>query len=238
MQTEIASVKKISRLAGILYFFWTLTGLYGLMYLPEKTVVKNDVAATGEKILANEFLFRTGIMNDLLSSVLWIFLALVLYRLFEEVNMRHARLLVAMVFVQIPVVFVMGGFNVATLMILKGDILKSFELSQRQDLAFLLLKIGDYGNLVLEMYWGLWLFPLAILIIRSGFLPRFLGIWLLVTGVTYVVLSVVGILFPGYYAVLFKYAFPAMLGELVFMLWLLIIGAKEPVVIQERAARV
>ncbi len=230
MEIEIHSRKKTARLAGVLYFFWTLTGLYGLMYLPAKTIVKDNVAATAEKILANEFLFRTGILNDLASSVLWIFMVLVLYRLFESVNSRQARLLVIMVMVQIPVAFVMGGFNVATVMILKGDILKSFELSQRQDLAMLFLKIGDYGNLALELYWGLWLFPLAILTYSSRFLPRFLGVWLIITGVTYVVLSVTGILFPEYYGVLFKYAFPAMLGELVFMLWLLIVGSKEPVV--------
>jgi Domain of unknown function (DUF4386) len=227
METEITSRKNTARLAGLLYFFWTLTGLYGLMYLPSQTVVKGDVVATGNKILANEFLFRTGIMNDLISSVLWVFMVLVLYRLFKQVNERQAKLLVTMVIVQVPVVFIMGAFNVATLMILKGEILKTFELSQRQDLAMLFLKIGDYGNLTLEMYWGMWLLPLAILIYKSGFLPRFLGVWLIITGITYVVLSITGILFPDYYATLFKFSIPAMLGELAFMLWLLIMGAKN-----------
>lgn len=233
MENEIASLKKTARLAGLLYFFWTLTGLYGLMYLPSQTIVKGDAVATANKILANEFLFRTGIINDLISSILWVFMVLVLYRLFKQVNERQAKLLVALVIVQIPVVFIMGAFNIATLMIVKGEILKTFELNQRQDLAMLFLKIGDYGNLTLEMYWGLWLFPLAILIYQSRFLPRFLGVWLIITGITYVVLSFTGLLFPEYYATLFKFSFPAMLGELAFMLWLLIMGAKEHVVNDE-----
>ena len=144
MENEITSRKRTARLAGLLYFFWTLTGLYGLMYLPSQTIVKGDAVATADKILANEFLFRTGIVNDLISSILWIFMVFVLYRLFKPVNERQAKILVAMVIVQIPVMFIMGAFNIATLMILKGEILKTFELSQRQDLALLFLKIGDY----------------------------------------------------------------------------------------------
>ena len=233
MENEMASRKNTARVAGLLYFFWGLTHLYALMYLPSQTIVKDNVVATANKILANEFLFRTGIINDLISSILWVFMVLVLYRLFKQVNERQAKLLVAMVMVQIPVTFIMGAFNIATLMILKGEILKTFELSQRQDLASLFLKIGDYGNLTLEMYWGVWLFPLAILIYKSRFLPRFLAVWLLITGITYVVLSVTGLLFPEYYATLFKFALPAMLGELAFMLWLLIMGAKEHVVNDE-----
>ena len=226
MENEITSRKKTARFAGLLYFFWTLTGLYGLMYLPSQTVVRGDAVATANKILANEFLFRTGIINDLISSILWVFMVLLLYRLFKQVNERQAKLLVVLVMVQIPVGFIMGAFNIATLKILKGEILKTFELSQRQDLAMLFLKIGDYGNLTLEMYWGLWLFPLAILIYKSSFLPRFLGVWLIITGIAYVVLSITGLLFPEYYDTLFKISFPAMLGELAFMLWLLIMGAK------------
>ena len=101
MENEIASRKNTARLAGLLYFFWTLTGLYGLMYLPSQTIVKGDAVATANKILANEFLFRTGIINDLISSILWIFMVLVFYRLFKSVNERQAKLLVAMVIVQI-----------------------------------------------------------------------------------------------------------------------------------------
>ncbi len=226
MEDQIPSLKKTGRLAGLLSFFWTLTGIYGLMYLPSQTIVRGDAVATANKILANEFLFRTGIINDLMGSVIWVFMVLVLYRLFKHVNERHAKLLVALVLVQIPVVFIMGAFNMATLMMVKGEILKTFELNQRQDLAMLFLKISDYGNLTLEAYWGLWLFPLAILTYKSRFLPRFLGIWLTITGFAYVVLSITGLLFPEYYNTLFKISFPAMLGELAFTLWLLIIGVK------------
>jgi hypothetical protein len=112
-------------------------------------------------------------------------------------------------------------------MIFKCEILKTFELAQRQDLGMLFLKIGDYGVLTLEMFWGLWLFPLAILVYRSRFLPRFLGAWLAVTGIFYVVLSLTSILLPQYkYMILHSpFALPAEIGEMAFMLWILIRGA-------------
>ena len=235
METETTTLKKTARLAGLLYFFWILTGLYGLLYLPSQTIVKGNAVATAEKILANEFLFRTGIVNDLISSVLWIFMVLVFYRLFKSVNEGQAKLLVAMVIVQIPVTFIMGAFSMATLMILKGEILTTFELDQRRDLAMLFIKIGDYGILTMEMYWGVWLFPLAILTYRSRFLPRFLGVWLIITGCFYVIFSFIGLLLPQYYDMVLNspFALPAEVGELAFMLWLLIMGAKKRVVKEE-----
>ena len=122
----------------------------------------------------------------------------------------------------------MDAFNITSLMILKGEILKTFELTQRQDLAMLFLKISDYGVLTLEMFWGLWLFPLAILVYRSRFLPRFLGVWLIINGFFYLVLSFTSLLLPQYKDMVSNsvFAFPAEIGEVAFMLWLLIKGVK------------
>jgi hypothetical protein len=232
METNSSSPKRTARLAGLLYFIWIITGLYGLLYVPSKIMVKGDTVATANNILAHEFLFRTTVVNDLISSIIWVFMVLIFYRMFRQVNDRQAKLLVAFVFVQIPVVFIMEAFSLTSLMILKGEILQTFELAQRQDVAMLFLKINDYGSLTLEMFWGLWLFPLAILIYRSRFLPRFLGVWLFVTGIFYVVLSFVSIMLPQYKDAVFTspFAFPAEVGEVAIMLWLLIIGAKEPTV--------
>jgi hypothetical protein len=227
MEMNSGSLKKTARFAGLLYLIWIITGLFGQFYVPAQIKMKGDAAATARNILSHEFLFRAGIVNDLVSCALWVFLALVLYRLFKHVNERQARLLVALVVVQVPAAFFMGAGNIASLMIFKGDMLKTFELAQRQDLAVLFLKIGDYGVLALEMFWGLWLFPLAILVYRSRFLPRFLGAWLAITGIFYVVLSVTSILLPQYKDMILgsPFALPAEIGEMAFMLWILIRGA-------------
>jgi hypothetical protein len=83
--------------------------------------------------------------------------------------------------------------------------------------------------LTLETFWGLWLFPLAILVYRSRFLPRFLGVWLIITGIFYVVLGITSIMLPQYKDMVFKspFALPAEVGEVALMLWLLIMGAKD-----------
>jgi hypothetical protein len=76
-----------------------------------------------------------------------------------------------------------------------------------------------------EILWGLWLFPLAILVYRSGFLPRFLGAWLIINGFAYLTMSFTGLLLPQYEDMVSNIAFPALLGEMAIMLWLLIKGA-------------
>ena len=232
MEMNSSSLKNTARLAGLLYLVWIITGIYGLFYVPSQINMRGDAVTTAQNILSNEFLFRTSIINDLISCTIWVFMVLVLYRLFKHVNERQAKLLVALVIVQIPTVFFMGAFNITSLMIFKGEILKTFELTQRQDLAMLFLKINDYGVLTLETFWGLWLFPLAILVYRSRFLPRFLGVWLIITGFFYLVLSFTSLLLPQYKDMVSNsvFAFPAEIGEVAFMLWLLIKGAKEQTV--------
>lgn len=198
--------------------------------------MRGDAVTAAQNILSNEFLFRTGIINGLISSTIWVFMVLVFYRLFKSVNERQAKLLVALVIVQIPAGFIVEAFNITSLMILKGEILKTFELSQRQELAMLFLKINDYVVSTLVLFWGLWLFPLGILVYRSRFLPRFLGVWLIINGFALLVLSFTGLLLPQYKDMVFKIAFPAMLGEAAFMLWLLIMGAKPKPLVDTASA--
>jgi hypothetical protein len=91
----------------------------------------------------------------------------------------------------------------------------------------LFLRLHQHEVLAAEILWGLWLFPLAILVLRSGFLPRFLGIWLIVNGFAYLATSLVGLLLPHYEAMVSTVTFPALLGEVATMLWLLLRGAHE-----------
>ena len=78
-----------------------------------------------------------------------------------------------------------------------------------------------------EIFWGLWLFPLAILVYRSRFLPRFLGVWLVLNGLAYLAMSFTGLLLPQYAETVGRLTVPALFGELALMLWLVIRGAEE-----------
>ena len=133
--------------------------------------------------------------------------------------------MVALVLVQIPTVFFMEALNITSLMIFKGEILKTFELSQRQDAAMLFLKINDYGTIVLETFWGLWLFPFGYLVYRSGFIPRIFGISV-IAGIAYMIDSTIAILFPSYLFMKQPTLLLVAIGEISITLWLLIKGIK------------
>ena len=198
MEMNSGLLKNIARIAGVLYLFLIITGVFGVMYIPSQIIVPGDPISTAKNIISNELLFRIGVLNDIISNTIFLFLVLVLYRLLKSVNEYQAKIMFALVIVQIPFVFIMEAFNITSLMILKGDILKTFELNQRQDLAMLFTEINNYGTLSLEMFWGLWLLPFGLLVYKSEFIPRIFGILLLAGGFAYIIDSTIGILFPGY----------------------------------------
>ncbi len=226
MKNQTYSLKNTARLAGLLYLIWIISALYSLFYVPSQINMKEDPAVVAQNILSNELLFRTSIVMDLINGTIWIFMILIFFQLFKSINRNQAILMFAFVIVQIPVAIVLDIFNITSLMILKGEVLKTLELNQRQDIATFFLKISDYGVMALILYWGLWLLPLGILVYRSQFIPRFLGAWLLINGIAYLVMCIMGLLQPQYKNIIFKITIPAMVGEFAFMLWLLIKGVK------------
>lgn len=228
MENKVYSLKKTARLAGLLYLILVITGVFSIMYVSSQIIVLGDTVTTAKNILAKEFLFRAGIISDLISNTIFVLLVLVLYRMFKQVNEHQAKLMVALVVVQIPALFIMESLNITSLMIFKGEILQTFELNQRQDLAMLFLKINDYGTLTLEMFWGLWLLPFGILVYKSGFIPRIFGILILIAGIAYMQASFTSILFPSYSAFMSQ---PTLIlvaiGEISITLWLLIKGVNK-----------
>jgi hypothetical protein len=214
-------------LAGFLYLLLTVAGIFTLIVVPGRTIVPGDAAATAARILGSESLYRTGIAVAILNSVLFLLLAAALYRLLVEVHASLAKLMVMLVLVQVPLAIGDAMNQLAALLLLKGEpYLAVFDAAQRNSLAMLFLRINGQGTIASELFWGLWLVPLAILVYRSGFLPRFLGIYLAINAFAYVVVYAVGVLWPQHLALANRYSFPALLGELVFTLWLLVMGAK------------
>ncbi len=221
--------KKQARIAGLLYL--TLLGApLRLIYIPSHLIVSGNAAATANNIAAHETLFRFGIVADLFTGVMAIFLTLALYRLFKEVNQGLAVVMVILGALMVtPIYFVNTLNDAAALLLVRGaDFLSVFDKSQLDALAYLFLRLHHHGVVANQIFWGLWLFPFGLLVYKSRFLPRILGVWLIINGFAYVVISFTGLLAPRYEAMVFNSAFPALLGELATMLWLLIRGAKVP----------
>ena len=190
-------------------------------------MVSGDVVATANNILANEFLFRSGIVGNLLGQLIFVLLVLVLHRLLKQVNENQANLMVALVMVGVPIAFIVELFKITSLMILKGGILASTEPGQMYDLVAILLKLGSYGTQMVQFYWGLWLIPFGYLVYRSGFIPRVLGVLLILNGIAYIMLCFTFLLYPDYQTIVVNIARPfLLLGEIPILLWLLIIGVK------------
>jgi len=126
-----------------------------------------------------------------------------------------------------PIYFMNSLNDAAALILARGaDFLSAFDPPQRTALAMLFVRLHHFGVVVNEVFWGLWLFPLGILTYRSRFLPRFIGVWLVINGFAYLAMSFAGVMLPQYENTLGNVIFPAQLGELVFMLWLIIRGVK------------
>ncbi len=225
----MSTTSRNARVAGLLYLSLILIGPLSLIYIPGKLIVAGDAAATAHNIAAHEMLFRLGIASDLVGGTLLILLGLALYRLFQHVNRFHAVLVVLLGGVMPAAIFFFNVLNdLAALTLVRGAAyLSAFDPPQRNALAMLFLGMHDQEITAAELLWGLWLFPLAILIYRSRFLPRFLAFWLAFGGIAYVALSFTGLLFPSYEHLVYRLGAPARLGELVTMLWLVVMGAKE-----------
>ena len=221
--------KKAARVAGAVYLSLVLTAPFSLLYVPGKLIVRGNAVATASNILTHEMLFRLCIVSELLSSVIFICLGLALYRLLSGVNKTWAGAMVALVLVSAAVGFLNVLNYVAALTLIHGtEFLAAFETPQRYALGMLFLRLHGQGEMMNEIFWGLWLFPFGLLVFRSGFLPRFLGVWLMLACFVWVALSLTALLFPPYYEAAFKMAQPVLFAELAIMLWLLIKGAKVP----------
>jgi uncharacterized protein DUF4386 len=222
-------INKAARIAGAVYLSMVITAPFSLIYVPGKLIVRGNAAATAENILGHETMFRLSILGDLVGQVIFICLAIALYRLLSGVNKTWAGLMVAFVLVSAAVGFLDTLNNIAALVLFRGgEFLTVFDKAQRDALGMLFIRLHSQGILIDEIFWGLWLFPFGLLVFRSGFLPRFLGVWLMINCFGYVALSATALFFPDYYEAAFRYSQPVLFGELAIMLWLLIKGAKMP----------
>jgi hypothetical protein len=225
----MSSTKNPGRFAGLLYVLMSIVGFFAMAYVPSKLIVHGNAAATANNISASETLFRLGIAGELIGQAGFIFVALALYDLLNGVSRRHASLMVTLIVVSIPIAFLNELNSIAALVLVRGaDFLSVFEKPQRDALAMLFLNLHGHGFGVAEIFWGLWLFPLGLLVYRSRFLPRFLGVWLVFAGFAWVILSLTGLLLPQYQDKVDTYSQPALFGEIALMLWLVIKGAKPP----------
>ena len=215
------------RVAGFLYLLHGFS-VFRPIYIAGNLIVREDPIATARNIAAHESLFRVGMVTDLLAGISCLVVAFALYRLLGCVDRQLAVLMVILGGLMPCVLDFLNVLNdIAALLLSRGDhFLSAFGKPQQAALAMLFFRIHDHGFLINEIFAGLWLFPFGVLVFRSAFLPRILGIGLILNGFAYLVISFTGLLEPNYVDRVSKIVSPALAGEGALMLWLMIKGAR------------
>ena len=223
---DISSLKKQSRIAAALYFLNGLPAPFALLYVPSTLIVRGNAAATANNVRDSETLLRLGMAGELFSATLVIFAVLAFYTLFKAVSAKHARAMLVLMLIATPISYLNVLNDLAAITFASGpEFLSSFAQPQRDALVLFFLRLHNQGLALAQIFWGLWLFPFGIAVIRSGFIPRFVGIAVMIAGFGYVISSSVSLFLPASAQGIGQLAQILGVGELAFF-WLLIWGAK------------
>jgi hypothetical protein len=191
------STRSLARRAGLLYVLASSAAPFSYLYVPDALIVKGDALATAERVRASEALLRAAIVGELYGATLLLFAALAFYRLFKEVDRPTSALLAAMMLVSVPISYVNALCHIAPLVLLKSPAIAAvLDPGQVAAQVTLFLRLHSHGLVVNQIFWGLWLFPIGVLAMRSGFFPRWLAYPLFFAGAGYVLNSLGSLILP------------------------------------------
>ena len=219
------ATKRLARLAGVVYVALGVVTAFGFYHAP---LVQGDLSAIGRMLIKSDLRFRIGIVADVLATALSVPLALLLYELFRPVQRVLAALMALLLLIAAPISFVVALNYVASQWLLSGAFVAAgISDAQRETLGMLFLGLHRHGVLAVEIFWGLWLLPFGLLVIRSRYLPRVLGVLLIIGGVAYVVHSITSLLLGGQRIPLYEAItmLARAAAEFPTMLWLIFKGA-------------
>jgi len=221
--------KKTARMAGLLYLIYIVVSIFANVLGRSKLIILGDAATTARNIIASALQFRIGFVLDLVSAVLFLLTAWALYVLLKPVNKNLALLFLLLNLGGVAVHCFSDLFLIASQVILSGaEYLKAFQADQLQALAMLSLDIYKNGfSGIAQIFFSAWLFPLGYLVYKSGTLPRFLGIIVMVECFAWLMFPVQFFFFPGNVVLTYVSSVAGFIGEFSLTLWLLIMGAKD-----------
>lgn len=216
--------KRRARIAGLFYLFVAIFGGFAF-FVRSNLYIPDNATATVKNIINSGFLFRVGIVSDLLGQIFGIFLALTLYALLKTVNKGHAMLMAVLLIAPVPIACLNTLNQVAVQSLLNNpNYAKVFNPDQMQSQILFFLNLNDYGIYIAQIFWGLWLFPLGYLTLKSGFIPKIIGILLMVAGSGYLIDFLGYFLLTNYNLSIASFTF---IGELTLIFWLLIKGVND-----------
>ena len=229
-RTVETSPQLYARVGGLLYLIIIVAGIFAEVFVRSRLVVSGDAAATANNILASESLFRFGFFSELIMLACDVAVALIFYVLLKPVNKNLALLAAFFRLVMTAISGINSLNHYSALLILGGaDYLTVFETDQLHALALLSLKSHTFGYHISLVFFGFHCLVLGYLIFRSGYLPKVLGILLIIASLGYLTNSFTAILSPEYAKMLFPgILIPAFIAEVSLCLWLIVMGVNVP----------
>ena len=215
-----------ARIAGVLYLINIACGLFGEIYVRGHLVVAGDVLTTAHRIMGSEFLFRCGIVGDLIMHITDVPMTVIFYVLLRPVS-RDLSLLAALFGMLQTAILCGNKLNLVTVLLLLGgsNYLRAFDPNQLQALASLLLGLHEYGFGIGLIFFGVSCIVTGYLMFRSEYFPRTLGVLQAIAGVSYLINSFTQLLFPSLANKMFPaIVLPAFIGELATCVWLIVKG--------------
>jgi len=217
------SCNSLTRLSGFFYLLVVLTGIFSLMYVPSQFVQWDDPAQTLAQLNSKRFLFRLGILSSLLCYTFFLFLGWSLYALLQEVHKPVAIIMLSLVLCSVPVAVFSAHYLIHMLSLLEET---RYAVGELEPLVMNALLAYSDGLFTASLFWSTWLFPFGYLVYRADFLPRWLGILLMVGSACYILYFAGTLLFPESPVVGYLRR-PASVAEIVTCLWLLIAGSRN-----------
>lgn len=226
-EKEMNTNNKAARVAGVFYFLYFIVHIASDVWR-DSFVVPGDAAATAGKIAAREGLFTATAVGDLVAAALFFLAAWALYVLLRPVNKNLALLLMLFNLAGVAIQCSSDVLLFARQSLAGGaGYLNVFQAAQLQALSMFCLEMREKGFMVAQIFFAAWLFPLGYLVFKSGFLPRILGIVLMVHGFAWLSTFFQSFLFPGFTAITYVSWPLGFVAEVGLTLWLLIMGAKD-----------
>jgi hypothetical protein len=228
-EDTMMSLNKTARLAGIFYLINILTGVFSEFFVRSKLIVWGDAAVTGKNIAASETLFRFSFMSDLVMIMCFLLMGVTFYQLLKPVNKNSARIMLAVNVIGVPIMALnLINYFAPVLISSGGDYLNVFSAEQLNALSMLFLNLYKYGYIIATISFGAYLLPLGYLFFKSGYLPKFTGILLMVASGCFMVDLFTQFLVPGVSERISNYVLaPTVVAEFTFCLWLLFKGVRE-----------
>lgn len=217
-----SSIKSTARIAGLLYLLQIPLGVFGIIYAPKFLIDKNSLSQTIDHFSSNEFTFRLSIVSAILCAFVTIATAVYIYKVLKIVNPKISKWIVIFTLILAPITIINELNNVAILIIIeKAKNTVVFSKKETEALLYLFLKLHEYGIKIIDIFFGLWLLPMGYLVVKSKYIPKIIGYFLIITCIGYLVDFTIFFLFPNINVTISEYTW---IGEVLMMLFLIIIG--------------